>query len=287
MQGVLMAEADVTAPEATEPLVAEVTAVAPAAPLEAHDDPDTEPGGNTPQEIRARKEYRLRKRLENELFDLQQERAATNARLRTLEEVTKPQPQKSPVYTNAQLQAAVDAGTITTVEAMDYMAGQRAQQTADRVVAQENERYDEANRQAIAQTQIDKYMEVAPWLSDKYDPRYKPLEAEYDRLISPTGLYRMPDATTTKALLLEKMFGNVATFAAKTKLATSSRASVDSHVESGAGGSGSLPTPRADGKVDLSKMPKHLVEFWDKSSTSQKEREKEAALYIKLRGQPK
>ena len=280
-----MAEAGEAAPVVEVAPIAEETSVVEPV-VETHDDPDTEPGGNTPQEIRARKEYRLRKRLENELFDLQQERAATNARLKTLEEVTKPQPAKAREYTNAELQAAVDAGTITNIEAADYLAERRARQTADRVVTQERKRDDEASRQSMAQAQIDKYVEVAPWLNDKRASRRKPLEAEYVRLIDPNGVYRLPDSTATEALLLEKVFGNVETFKAKSKLATTSRAAVDSHVESGAGGGG-MPPPRTDGKVDLSKMPKHLVEFWDRSSTSQKEREKEAALYIKLRGQPK
>jgi hypothetical protein len=221
------------------------------------------------------------------LFDLQQERAVTAARLKTLEEVTKPQPQKERVYTTQELQKAVDAGTISMVEAADYLAEQRAKQTADRVLHQERRRDDEATRQGMAQTQIDKYVEVAPWLSDKRDPRRKPLETEYQRLIDPNGMYRYPDSTVTEALLLEKTLGNLETFKAKAKLNATSRSSVDSYVESGAGGGGSTTPARSDGKPDLSKMPKHLIEYWDKSSTPQKEREKEAALYIKLRGQPK
>ena len=83
-----MAEAGATTEGTVEkPPVVETQVETPVA--ETHDEPDREPGGDTPQDIRARKEYRLRKRLENELFELQQERAATNARLKTLEEVTK------------------------------------------------------------------------------------------------------------------------------------------------------------------------------------------------------
>ena len=279
-----MAEAAETAAVVeTATAVAETAAVETV--VETHDDPDTEPGGSTPQEIRARKEYRLRKRLENELFDLQQERAATNARLKTLEEVTKPQPPKAREYTNAELQAAVDAGTITNIDAADYLAERRARQTADRVVTQERKRDAEATRQGMAQAQIDKYVEVAPWLNDKRDDRRKPLEVEYARLIDPNGVYRLSDSTVTEALLLEKVFGNVETFKAKAKLSTASRAAVDSHVESGGGGT-VVPVKQA-GSVDISKLPKHVQEYVAKSGMNQKDSESYAKFYVERRGQTK
>jgi alkylated DNA repair dioxygenase AlkB len=280
-----MAEAGAPTESEVKPVVvAEPVVETP--PAEIHDDPDREPGGDTPQEIRARKEYRLRKRLEGELFELQQERAATNARLKTLEEVTKPQPPKQRVYTTHELQAAVDAGTISVVEAADYLAEQRAKQTADRVLKQEYTRNDETMRQGKAQEQIDKYVEVAPWLKDQFDGRRKPLEVEYQRLIDPNGIYRYPDSLVTEVLLLEKTLGSIETFKAKARLDKSAGSHADFHTESGAGGP--APTPRpVDGKPDMNKMPKHFVEYWEKSGTPQKEREKEAKLYFEKRGQPK
>jgi len=280
-----MAEAGAVETSVVEPVVVEPAVVEPVA-TETHDDPDHEPGGSTPQDIRARKEYRLRKRLEGEVFELQQERTATNARLKTLEEVTKPQPSKQRVYTTQELQAAVDAGTISVVEAADYLAEHRARQTADRVLKQERVRDDESSRQARAQEQIDKYVEVAPWLKDKYDSRRKPLETEYVRLIDSNGIYRYPDNVVTEALLLEKTLGSLETFKAKIRLDKSSGSNTQFHTESGAGGAAPTPKP-ADGKADMSKMPKHFIEYWDKSGTSQKEREKEAKLYFEKRGQPK
>ena len=250
------------------------------APVETHDDPDREPGGDSPQEIRARKEYRLRKRLEAQVFDLQQEQALQNARLKGFEEGVKQQPGKAPpVYTNAQLQAAVDAGTISVVEAADYVAEQRAKQTADRVLKQERTRDDESYRQNLAQKQIDAYVAVAPWLKDKYDDRRRPLESEYQRLIDPQGMYRYGDSLVTEALLLEKVLGPVEAFKAKARLDRSAGSHTEFHTESGAGGAALAPRPTT-GAVDMSKMPQHFVDYWDKSGTPQKEREKETKLYM-------
>lgn len=283
--GINMAEAAVVDPTAETPASVDAPVVE-TPPTETHDDPDREPGGDSPQEVRARKEYRLRKRLEGELFDLQQERVATNARLKTLEEVTRPQLPKSPVYTTTQLQAAVDAGTISIVEAADYLAEQRARQTADRVVRQERTRDDESSRQGRAQELIDKYVEVAPWLMDKHDAKRKPLESEYARLIDPNGIYRLPDNTTTEALLLEKTLGSLESFKAKARLNRTAGSNTDFHTESGAGGATQAPRP-ANGSVDMTKMPKHFVDFWDKSGTPVKEREKETKLYFERQARPK
>lgn len=277
-----MAEAGATTTETTEktaPVETVAESQTETTTAETHDEPDREPGGDTPQDIRARKEYRLRKRLENELFELQQERAATNARLKTLEEVTKPQPKAAPVYTTAQLQAAVDAGTISVVEAADYLAEQRAKQTADRVLKQERARDDESFRQSRAQAVIDEYVKVAPWLKDKYDERRKPLEAEYSKLIDPNGIYRQPDSLATEALLLEKTLGSVESFKAKMRLDKTAGSNTQFHTESGAGGA-APPVKPTGGTADISKMPKHFVDYWDKSGTPQKEREKEAKLYF-------
>ena len=279
-----MAEAGETAPVAETAPVVETPVVEPV--VETHDDPDREPGGDSPQEIRARKEYRLRKRLETELFELQQEKAVQNARLKTLEEVTKQQPTKPVVYTTAQLQAAVDAGTISVVEAADYLAEQRAKQTADRVLKQERARDDESYRQNLAQKQIDSYVAVAPWLKDKYDDRRRPLETEYQRLIDPQGMYRYGDSLVTEALLLEKVLGPVEAFKAKARLDKSAGGNTSFHAESGAGGAGA-PAKPTGGNADMSKLPQHVRDYFEKSGMSVKDRESYAKTYLEKRSPAK
>jgi hypothetical protein len=276
-----MAEAGATAEGTVEKPVVETQVETPV--VETHDDADHEPGGDSPQEIRARKEYRLRKRLEAEVFELQNEKAATNARLKTLEEVTKQQATpKTRVYTTQELQAAVDAGTISVVEAADYLAEQRAKQTADRVLKQERVRDDEATRQSRAQEQIDKYVEVAPWLKDKYDARRKPLESEYARLIDTNGFYRLPDSVVTEALLLEKTLGSLDQFKAKMRLDKSSGSNTQFHVEGGAGGGTTTTTTT---KTDASKLPPHVTDYLNKSGMNAKDRESYTKSYLEKRGQ--
>ena len=78
--------------------------------------------------------------------------------------------------------------------------------------------------------------------------------------------------------------GNVETFKAKAKLATTSRAAVDSHVESGAGGGGTTTPARPAGSVDMSKLPKHVQEYVEKSGMNQKDRDSYVKFYVERRG---
>ena len=53
------------------------------------------------------------------------------------------------------------------------------------------------------------------------------------------------------------------------------------HTENGAGGQGGRPPLVAGGKASVDKMPQHFKEYWDKTNTSAKDRELEAAAYWK------
>lgn len=252
------------------------------APAPVVDDLEKEPGGDDPQAVRARKEYRLRKRLEAELNVAQQERIAAQARAQTLEELrAKPSPEKQRVYSVAELQTAIDAGTISVAEAADYLAERRANATAERVLKEERTRVEKESQTSRAQQKIDAYVEAMPWLRDKTDSRRRPLEAEYQRLV---GEYQLADNLNTEALVLEKHFGSLEAIKAKARLDADSRGRGDAHVESGAGG-GFTPAPKPGQKPDMTKIPKHHLEYWDKMQFSQKERESMAQQYFKSRSQ--
>ena len=257
--------------------------------LDDTQDPDREPGGDEPQAVRARKEYRLRKRLEAQLEDERRSNIAREARLKALEEF-KPRESKETkkVYTAAELQVAVDAGTITVMDAANYLAEQRAKETADRVRKEEREiaarEYQESQVKAV----LAEYTTAAPWLKDKYDSRRKPVEEEFYRLVDPNGNYRLPDTLATELLALERVLGTPKAFKDRTALESKGRqARSDMHVESGAGG-GTSGAPKGTGqKPDLAKMPQHFKDYWEKSQTPQADREKEAALYWKRAGAKK
>ena len=272
---------------ATEPVVTEVpveekpTLAPPEPELSAVEDDDKEPGGSDPQAVRARKEYRARKRYETALTHERDLRIAAEARAQALTEQraapAKQEPQRR--YSASELQQAIDAGSITAVEAADYLAKVHSEETAARVLQSERVKADVEQRYGQAASVLQQYVAEVPWLTDKTDARYSKLEAEYARLTDPTGLYRLPRDASTDVLVLERMVGSLD----KLRRAKEVQGRTDMHVESGAGGVGAKGVSGAQSGANrtLDKMPAHYHTYWEKTNTSQADREKEAAIYWK------
>lgn len=273
---------DELTPEQTEATVDLTPVDVPASTVDAEpvkvadDDPDREPGGDDPQAVRARKEYRQRKKMELELRAEREARIAAEARAEAIKE-TAPRPEKASApraYSMQEIQAAVDAGTISPVEAADYLAKQRAEEVASRVLNEERTRVDVESRHSTALTQVKAYAELAPWITDRTDSRFAQLDSEYRKLTDPNGLYRLPQSPATDLLVLEQVLGPI------TKLRKKSEVVVqrDTHTEAGAGGNGTQFKPGAGNGV-LAKAPKNLVDFWDRTGTIQKDREAELKIW--------
>jgi hypothetical protein len=250
-----------------------------------HQSDDHEPGGDDPQAVRARKEYRARKRFET--LHAEQERRAliAEAELRALREAQRTQQtqtDKPKRYTPQQVQAALDAGTISFAEASDYFAKLRSEETAERILKEERERQDRDYRTSQAQQSIDAYIKVAPWLVDKTDSRRQALEDEHRRLTDPSGLYRMSEGPVADLMVLERVLGPIDKLKGRAEVSRFSREHSDAHVESGARGAGNQGG-NTSGKGLLDKMPKHFHDFWEKTGVSQADREKEAAIYFRQR----
>lgn len=264
--------ADEAAIAAVEPVVEPVIApIVLPAPVE---DETGEPGGSDPQAVRARKEYRARRAVEVELRQEREARIASESRLRALEEreQRQPTPTTQRKFSPAEIQAAVDAGTVSLVEAADYLARSRAEETAERVLTQERTRVDVEERQSRALGQVNEYTQFAPWITDKTDARFRNLEVEYQKLTDPNGLYRLPQSPATDLLVLEQVLGPIASLRRKADVQTRN----DTHVEASAGGA---PVGKPQGASDFSKMPKHWIDFWEKTGTSLKDREDEMKRY--------
>ncbi|MGH9876028.1 MAG: hypothetical protein ACRD5H_00175, partial [Nitrososphaerales archaeon] len=182
-----------TAPEPiVEPVVEPLPEPEPIVSLELDED-DREPGGSSPQEVRARKEYRSRKRVEASLAHEREARIAAEARTQALlEQRSKPSTAETPRYTTAQLQEAVDMGKISPIEAADYLAKVNFEEMAAKVLQTERSRIDRENHESQASSILQQYIAEVPWVADKTDPRYSRLEAEYATLTDPNGLYRLP-----------------------------------------------------------------------------------------------
>jgi hypothetical protein len=255
-------------------------------------DEDREPGGDDPQAVRARKEYRARKRLETQYAEEERRRLIAETELRTLREAQRQQAQqqqqqdKPQKFTPQQVQAALDAGKISFAEASDYLAKLRAEETAEKYLKQERERNDSETRTARANASIDAYIKAAPWLTDKSDPRRTQLEDEHRKLTDPYGIYRLPEGPTVDLMVLERVLGPVDKLKGRADVSRFSREHSPTHSESGARGAGT-GSGDAGGKGLLDKMPKHFHDFWERTGTSQAEREKEAKIYFARRGSQK
>ena len=91
---------------------------------------EREPGGDSPEQIRARKEYRLRKKKETELQTEREKTIALEARVQTLEEVATRRAEQPPVVEQKRLTSAeawqkVDLGEWTREQASDHIADTR------------------------------------------------------------------------------------------------------------------------------------------------------------------
>ena len=146
----------VTIPAPTLPAKDDLLALTPAA-SEGSDDDDREPGGTDPQAVRARKEYRQRKRYEHALVQEREARIAAEARATALADARRTPVQPERRYTSAELQQAVDAGTITGIEAADYLARVNAEDVGARIVNSERLRYDNETRRGGAVDIVQQY----------------------------------------------------------------------------------------------------------------------------------
>jgi len=237
-------------------------------------DDDSEPGGADPQAVRARKEYRARKSKEVELQREREARIAAESRAHTLEEqaAKSAKTETSKPFTSEEVQAAVDAGTITPLQGADYLAQRRATEAADKAIAREWTRYNADIRTNTALASLNEYSTLVPWIKDKSDPRYPQLEAKYTQLTDPNGLYALPKSLTTDLLVLEQVLGPIDKIKQRREVMNKR----DIHTEAGGGGAGPVKT---NGVTDFSKAPKHFIEFWDKTGTSTKDREAEMKIY--------
>lgn len=236
---------------------------------------DKEPGGVDPQAVRARKEYRQRKRYEVELRQEREARIAAEAREGALKEQAAQPAKGAPHrYTVQEVQTAIDAGNISAIEGADYLAKQRAEEVATRVLGEERARVANDNRYNLALGQVQQYAELAPWITDKADSRYAQLDRSYRMLTDPNGLYQLPQSPATDLLVLEQVLGPIEKLRKKGEVVNRG----DFHAEAGAGGGGGT-VKSANGAGDFSKAPKNLVDFWDRTGTSSKDREAELKIW--------
>lgn len=248
--------------------------------LEEGEIEEREPGGDSPEQIRARKEYRLRKKTEAALQVEREKVIALDARVNTLrevaEKVAKPPVKEEQRLTSAEAWGKVDSGEWTREAATEYIADSRF--LLHSAKQKEEEQQDRAVREVVATVEKAKkeafeYVALVPSLKTQSHPRWGEIVTEVNRLLSEGGVGTRFQAEREA---LRKILGPIEQIRERQKMETV-RASGDSHTETrGAAGGAGAPPNKKDPFPDI---PQFTKDLWDKTNTSQKDREIEAKYY--------
>ena len=249
---------------------AELTEVAPEPVVEAQPEEtqgvvedDREPGGSSPEETRARKEYRTRKKVEAELAAERQARIELEQRFRAVEEKVsvKPAAPEPKVFTMAEIAHAVSTGAITPEQGAEYERTVYIPHQAK--VLRESMEKDRRDRQPIerAQAEIGEYVQHLGWTKDKGSSEYTTYIAELGTLVHGYG---MPDNAVTQRIALEKVAGPLDKIKAKAATARNTRTALQDSAHFEAPNGGLAPTNR----LDISKAPAAMQRMWEATGTS-------------------
>ena len=248
-----------------------------------------EPGGADPQAVRARREYRARKRAETTAQSEREQRIALEARLQALEEARQErqvaQPVTSPVtrYTGAQLQEAVDAGRITTADMMEYLAETKATEMLASQRARDTQENQQRDHHKTAMAELDAYAKAYPQLTGEH-PQKAEIQQEYRRL---TQDYGMPADIRTQLMAIRMVLGPVSRLEEQkvSRDAARAKATQDLHAEtSGTRTEGTTATTSTAVDAQVSKLPAIHQEYIKRRGL----RGKELEGYVKtLQARPK
>jgi len=235
---------------------------------------DEEPGGDSPEAVFARKQYREAKQAKAEAQTEREQRIRLEEQLRAAKETGEKPPR---LWTPLELRAAIQAGTLNREEGFDYLADTFEQQV-DRVLQEKVKAAEQLKPLERAKVEFDEYLKLSPDLLDATSDIRQKADTEVERLI---GDYGQPRNVVTKRQALENVLGKLSDVKARRQMDAATRASGrPAPADAGAGGG----TSGNNGKVDISKAPAHLVSFWDKTGTSEADRIKEMGYWQKNQG---
>lgn len=251
----------VTEPEVIPPVVEPVPEIPeppespPVIPVE-----EGEPGGDTPEAVFARKQYREAKTARAEAQTERDTRIREVARLEEQMRLIKESQGKKepePQVTVEVIGAAVQSGEITA-DRGQYLIGR---------LAARDER-EEADRQQVAARPIQRaaaaiteYRDNVSWIDSPSDPNYLAAKREYDRLVE----FGYAPNLLTSLQAIEKVAGPIGNLKARKQMDENTRRAALVHVESPGGGGGGGGEAQSNA---ISKVPKALIESWRASGAT-------------------
>ena len=229
------------------------------------------PGGDGPQAVRARKEYQARKAADERAANFERELIAARERSKVLEEQLKAPKETTKPFTPQQIQAAVDAGQISQVEATAYLVEQAVTKRLD----EERARLTKEAPITSARQELTEYVREVPNLASATSEESQKAFTEFNRLLS----RGFPDNDATKAEAVRNVIGDLATVKARRETHELTRAGIKTVVPGSAGGGG----PVAPAKIDVAKAPVTMQAMWNKEGTDDKARERQYRIYLDLK----
>ena len=222
------------------------------------------PGGADPQSVRARQEYQRRVAKERENTELQRQLNILRGEVNVLKEQKETKPAET-VYTMVQVNAAVDAGTLSRADADRYIEDIIIPRRLQDTLRKEKEADQKLEPEKRAQNELIEYVKVQPWLNNTGDQRFTQVAVEFNRLQSEYGL---PDNWVTKNLAVRNVLGPIERLKERAALRANTRDATDFTAHTPAGGG----APVTNGKIDINAAPKELVAQWDRFNTSPEDR---------------
>ena len=239
-----------------------------------------EPGGSSPEQVFARKEYRTRRKVEADLERERLDKARLEGELKALKEAPPKAKESEPKRpTIEEAIAAMKTGELDVGVGAAYIAKLTTEQSLE---AREKERRVEEQKERplrTAQTEIDEYLKIAPYLKDDHDERTKVVFETYQSLVRDYGL---PEDVRTKALAVKQNLGTLEKLRKQREVSNLTGRGTGTHVEQAAGGNGQNST-----QAELSKAPTTMQAYWSKAGLTEAQRKKELEIYNRLVAQGK
>jgi len=215
----------------------------------------------SPSAIYARKQYQRAKRAEEQLQAERLEKIRLEERLRALEEQKKEKVEEQ-VFTAEQIEQAIETKAITRAQGMQLLARQEAK----RLREEEQEKRQQNEPIERAKVEINEYMELIPELADKNSKEFTRAKIEYAKLIQ----LGHPADQRTERVALQLAHGSIEAIKKKAELKAAPPPPPVMPVDMGGAGN-----HQSNGKLDINKAPAHLIAYWNRTHTSQADREDE------------
>lgn len=236
------------------------------------DDEDREPEGSDPQATRARKEYRRRKKAEENAQLLENQLLTLQGQVQALQEVQTKQPQSGRMtlesMTSAQIRAwAEQSGQEYDPAVQQVIREKEETEREERLLAKWEQRQEQRERSKTANEQLLEYQASIPALSRPGSPELIEVAKELNGLTN-NGL---PNNETTQLMAVKMVFGPLDKMRGKKNSDNYTRRNREVSGETHGGGGGGIENAGGRGgfkNPDGVSVDKETLQHWDEMGYS-------------------